>query len=753
MPRLTDLPGIAALLGRLVIGHVTTPRRHFTIAQRIDALPLAKAPLSMPINIHWNEHLVPYIQAENERDLAVGLGISHAHLRLGQIEFLKYVSQGRLSELLGPIANDIDHTLRVLDLARVSKATYAGMPEQTKQWMQGYAAGINYVITNMAEDKAMWPEEFQILNVQPSLWTVEDLLTLARLNCADFTWGMWPKLLPLRKRKDWLAVWRHLMRFAGGPPIPAEDQLTKGDTLDWLSGLFGKPGGSNAVAVRAEKTRGGHAMLSGDPHLPMALPSFWILGGLHCPSLQTVGYMLPGLPAVMVGRNQNFAWGGTSMHAASSDLFDVSQHLESTFTQRKEILTTRWGRTKEIILSDSECGPVLTDAPMFNKKKMNVDGSRFAFRWVGHQVSDEITAMLNVGRAQNFQEFQYALKDFAVAGQNMVYADTQGNIAQLMAARLPKRPTPRPNDVVLNSKDQVYWQEMLDTTELPMRYNPSEGFVASANNKPESGSDVLISCFFSPDDRVERLKTMLGSARKIDKTFLAGLMVDVKSDTGIQLRDALLALIDDRKTEVYQCLDEWDGEYRTDSKGALVFEFLLYYFALALHGKTDMAVMTVSWDPRSLLLADIEKVPVAQLKRALKLALAKCDKAMKKYANWGEIHRLRFNHPLAALPIIGKRWRFGEIAAAGANETLMKSAHGFATGKHYVGMSSTARYLFDLGDSDANWFAMLGGQDGCPGSLAFTDLIQSWTKQDMLQIPLDLATVKLSYKYAIRLQP
>lgn len=749
MPRLTDLPGIAALLVQVVIGHITMPRRHFTIAQRVDALPLAGAPLLAPIKIHWNDHLVPFIQAENERDLAVGLGISHAHLRLGQIEFLKYVSQGRLSEILGPIANATDHTLRVLDLARVSKECYAAMPEQSKQWMQGYADGINYVIANIADNRALWPEEFQILNVRPTAWSVEDLLTLARLNCADFTWGMWPKLLPLRKRKDWLAVWRHLMNFAGGPPVPAENVLSTDDALDWLSGLFGKPGGSNAVAVQAHKTVSGNAMLSGDPHLPLALPSFWVLGGLHCPTLKTVGYMLPGLPAVMVGRSPHIAWGGTSMHAASSDLFDVATHAENTFTQRSSVIATRWGRAREITLTDSRFGPLLTDAPMFNKKTMAVSGSRLAFRWVGHQISDEITAMLNVARARNFDEFQFALKDFAVAGQNMVYADTEGNIAQLMAARLPKRATTRPDDVVLKSADHDCWDEMVDTTALPLRYNPREGFVASANNKPERDSDVLISCFFSPDDRVARLKSVLGSATKIDRELLCSLMTDVKSDSGIVLRDALLALIDHKQTAVYQCLADWDGEYRTDSEGALVFEFLLYHFAVALHGKTDMAVLTVSWDPRSLLLADIAMVPVADLKNALSLALPKCEKALKKYRHWGAVHRLRFNHPLAALPLLGKRWRFGEVEVGGANETLMKSAHGFATGKHYVGMSSTARYFFDLGHSDENWFAMLGGQDGCPGSPAFTDLIQAWNKQEMLQIPLDLDAIRLSYKYCV----
>ncbi|MEX1665912.1 penicillin acylase family protein [Zhongshania arctica] len=753
MPRLTDLPGIISLLGRVTIGHIFTPRLKYTVRQRIDALPLNKAPLTDAIKIHWNKYLIPFIEAKNERDLAVGLGVTHAHLRLGQIEFLKYVSQGRVSELLGPIANNIDHTLRVLDLGRTSKESYEAMPESTQQWMQGYTDGINYVVDNLVAHKALWPEEFQILNVQPTPWTVYDLLTLARLNCADFTWGMWPKLLPLRKRKDWSALWQHLMNFGGGPPLPPGDVINNAQALEWLSGLFGKPGGSNALAIHRDKSASGSAMLSGDPHLPMVLPSFWMLGGLHCPTLKTVGYMLPGLPAVMVGRGNHIAWGGTSMHAASSDLFDVSEQPQNSFISRKERITTRWGLDREVLLRDSDYGPLITDAPMFGDSKSSPTADKYAFRWVGHQVSGEISAMLNAARSNNFSEFQIALKEFAVAGQNMVYADKDGNIGQVMAARLPKRPSERPNDVVLAVDDHRHWDDMLDSSRLPTRYNPEEGFVASANNKPEVGADVLVSCFFSPDDRVERLKAELSAAERIDKQLLTALMTDVKSDTGIELRNAMLALAGNDNSAAYQCLAVWDGQYTTDSAGALAFEFLLYYFALALHGKADMEVMTVSWDPRSLLFADIAHCPPSELRRAIDAALPKCEVALAKYQTWGAIHRLRMSHPMAALPILGKRWRFGESAVAGANETLMKSAHGFARGKHYVGMSSTARYFFDLGHVDSNWFTMLGGQDGCPGSAAYTDQIELWNRKEMLQIPLDLATVVDTYEHCVVIRP
>lgn len=753
MPRIADLPGIAALLGRLVYGHMTNPRRALTLEDRINSVPTSKAPSQAPIQIHWNEHLIPFIQAENEPDLAVGLGITHAHLRLGQIEFLKYVSQGRLSEILGPAANGIDHTLRVLDLGKASKATYEAMPESTKVWMKSYAAGINYVIESVEGDRSKWPEEFRILNVRPTRWSIEDLLTLARLNCADFTWGLWPKLLPLRGRPDWKAIWAYLMNFGGGPPVPPEGTLAADDALAWLSGLFGKPGGSNAVAVQGHRTASGNALLSGDPHLPMVLPSFWILGGLHCPTFKTVGYMLPGLPAVMVGRTPEIAWGGTSMHAASSDLFDVSSLGDEHFSRRTEVIKTRWGRDRKVVVTESSCGPVLTDAPLFSGKKMLDGGARLAFRWVGHQVSDEITAMLGVARASSFEQFQNSLRNFAVAGQNIVYADTKGNVGQVMAAKLPARPAQRPDDLVGTPESHIAWETMVDTTGLPSRYNPEEGVVVSANNRPETDSAVLVSCFFSPDDRVERLRSVLGGMTTVDGTGLRSLMTDVKSDSGLRVRNTILPLIEDNKSPVVGKLAAWDGYYTPGSDGALAFEFFLYHFAVALHGKADIDVLTVNWDPRCLLEADLQHVPRAVLKASAAAALANVEADLNKHGTWGEVHRIRYNHPLGGLPVIGKRWKFGEDPAAGANETLMKAAHGFATGKQYVGMSSTARYFFDMGDLNESLFVMLGGQDGVAGSPAFTDQIAIWRREDMLQIPLELDAVRKRYTTTTTIEP
>src|SRR5205085_7487627 len=122
-----------------------------TIAQRLAALPRLRLPLGAPVEIRWSDRLVPFIEAASDRDLAVALGIVHAHLRLAQIELLRRIAQGRLSEILGPIAIPLDHGLRLLDPTRAVPAIERSLPAATRDWLDGFVAGVNHHVANADE--------------------------------------------------------------------------------------------------------------------------------------------------------------------------------------------------------------------------------------------------------------------------------------------------------------------------------------------------------------------------------------------------------------------------------------------------------------------------------------------------------------------------------------------------------------------------------------------------------------------------
>lgn len=762
MSRLSAAAGISILAARLAGGSLA-PRRRLTLRERLHNVPIDDAPLNAPAAIHWNQHMVPFIEAADEPDLAVALGVVHAHLRLAQLEAMRRISQGRIAEVLGPAAVEADHVLRVLDLGRATPAMEAMLPDDTRIWLQGFADGLNHVIAHVNRAKRYRPEELRLLGVAPQPWTVADLLTLGRLAATDFTWKVWIRLLKLRGRPDWLKLWSRLMDVGGEPPVPALSGSGGAgggglDALDWLCDTFGRPGGSNSVAVDATRGADGAAKIASDPHLPITLPNLWLLVGMHCPTLHCVGYMVPGVPAVAMGRNRHIAWGGTSLHAASSELFDISDLPHDQVRQRTETIRVRWGADREVSIGETDWGPVLSDAPLIGPERGR-DGSpppRFALRWVGHDASDEITALLGVNRARDLGEFRAALDGFAIPAQNMIYADARGKVAQVMAAHLPRRPLDAPGDMLAPRGDLEQWTgERVTGTTLPAVVEPAEGFVASANNRPTETPAVAVSWFFSPDDRVTRLRQLLGEGDALTVDRLKALQRDVTMPGALALRDALLGLAPARAEheDVRRHLIEWTGAYDADSTGALAFELFINAFAEALHGPEDLAIYTATWDPWALLRDDLQRLDPDRLAAAALEGLGKAGEGVKRFGSWGAIHRLRLSHVLGTLPVLGRRWRFVDAPVAGSNETVMKTAHGFSGGPHAVRLGANARHVSDMADMDANWFVLMGGQDAQPGSVCFLDQWDLWREGEMMHVPLRLESVRRHFSYRTTLRP
>ncbi|MGQ9370263.1 penicillin acylase family protein [Azospirillum sp. ST 5-10] len=752
MPSLGTTWGLGRLAARVVpMALRRGPPRRATTAERLQAIPTRNLPVRAPVIIHWNDQHVPFIEAAHDDDLAVALGVVHAHLRLAQIELMRRAAQGRLAELLGPVAVDLDRTLRTLGLTSAVRAIVATMPERTFAWLTGFARGINTVIAQARE----LPEELALLGHRPEPWTVEDLVALGRLAGTDFTWRVWIPLLRLRARSDWPALWERMMR---GNAMPVPSFAGGGGGTDALLALLAACGrhGSNSCAVAAERSASGHALIASDPHLGIMLPNTWLLAGLSGPGLNAVGLMIPGVPAVALGRNRRIAWGGTSLHAQSSELFDVTDLPPSEITERQETIGVRWGRPVTMTVRDTAYGPILTDAPLLPA----AGGRRLALHWVGHRPSDEVTALLGVNRATGWEDFRSALDGFAIPAQNMVYADVDGRVGQCMAAHLPWRPPQSPADLFMPREARRHWERFATADTLPAIVDPPRGFVASANNRPERAGEVPVGYFFSPDDRVRRLRELLGRDAPVGIDDLKAAQRDVLVPSAPELRDRLLdtaraAGLDTSAGRGAFCrtLAAWDGRYDAESAGALGFELLLYHFARALHGPAGLDVYTAGWEPWAFLRDDLERTPPERLAAALGPALDRAAGEMRRHGTWGAVHRLRLAHALGAVPVIGPRYRFADVPAAGGNETVMKTAHGFAGDVHRVKLGANARHISDLGDPDANWFVLLGGQDGWLGSTTFLDQFALWQRGAYLQIPLRAETARTLFPHKTVLTP
>ncbi|MFQ6017613.1 MAG: penicillin acylase family protein [Kiloniellaceae bacterium] len=727
-----------------------------SLEERLAAMPTGGLPLRGRVIIHWDEHQIPFIEAEHDADAAFALGLVHAHLRLGQMEIFRRISQGRIAEMGGPLAADIDHGLRILNFGRAAAKIAASLPPETRAWLDGYVRGINHYQRHVAK----LPLEYAVLGLEREAWTVGDVLTTGRLAGTDVNWLVWANLLKLRRRDDWPEIWARLVE-SGSASVPSFEGTRDSGLLDDLFAGLSRSG-SNSLAVAPRRSKSGGAIMANDPHLGIQLPNIWLLAGIKSPSYHVVGVMFAGLPIFAIGRNPWISWGGTNMRAASSELYDVSRLPPGEITERRETIGVRWWFDRDITVRETKWGPVLSDAPLLK----GMGAPAFALKWTGHQASDEITAMLNVSRARNFKEFRDAFRSFAVPGENMLYADHDGNIGQVMAVRLPDRNGPPPGDIILDALTrEAIWETMRTVEDLPFSLNPERGFLVSANNRPAE-TETPIGYFFSPDDRVERMARLLEATGKVGLKEIEQIQQDVYMPSSVTLRDVLVRRLDlsgiaaaatGRQREVIDLLESWDGHYRAGSRGALAFELFRNAFTSTFYeftfGGQDWAAFAGISRIKSLMLEDLERAEPEKLDHALRRALQAAADRLDDFADWGDMHRLGLAHPLRLLPLIGGRYRFTDLPIGGSSDTLMKTAHGPTDRRHFTRYGSNARHVSDLSDMDSNYFVLLGGQDGWFNSTTFLDQLPLWLEGKYIWLPLRMDTVRARFAHKTELAP
>ena len=744
------LPKLPKPLLRLLLG---LPRAPISREQRLAMFPQADLPLERPAVIRWNEHLVPYIEAETDRDLALCLGLVHAHLREAQMEFLKVLAFGRVAEILGPLALEVDKALRIVDFGHAVPEIERRLPAETRIWLESYCLGLNIYWARVPQRAP----EFKLLSRGHQPWTVRDVLTVGRVIGADFSWLTYFSLLQERARPGFKELWRRV--FEAGES--AADPFGPGAGPTAIANILSSTNraGSNSVAVGPARSASGAAMLASDPHLGLSLPNLWLLVGLRSPSYKLVGLSLPGLPVVGMGRTPDLAWGGTNLRAASTDLYDVSALEPSAVQKRKIKLKSRFigGRTTEARWTPF--GPILSDTKLFPSQ----GGEDIAFRWVGHEPTDEITALLAAAKARNHEELRLAFKGYGQTPLNVVFADRHGTIGLFLAVHQPVREQFAPADLVLDPADPAtHWQGFVGAMDLPVILNPPDGVIASANNRPH-GTKVPIGFLFGVESRLRRLYELLGRRQRLTFDDLALLQSDAGAPDAASLARSLADRLeaagndDDAIAGLAQRLRDWDGSYDAGSTGAPAFELLLAELAPPVFERAEgkgLPEQKGQWSHLwSYLIRDLDVLPLTARQTILRDAARSAARALPTWPTWGTMHRLKVAHFLSQVPVIGDAFVVGDLPASGSRQTPMKSAHGLVKGLHHATMGSMARHISDMADPDANWFALLGGQDGWFMAENFADQVPLWQERRYIRMPLRPEVVAREFTTTMRLQP
>lgn len=705
------------------------------LADRLAQFPTSGLPLERPMVIRWNSHHVPYIEAETDRDAAVGIGLVHAHLRSAQIALFKRFFYGRLSELVGPFARNIDHAIRILDYGQAADALDSRLPPATRAWIEGYVDGLNGYHQHLKR----LPPEFAVLGMRPEPYTFRDILVGSRFAATDFTWLTYFPILAERGRPGFKELWNRTLAAGDLPTVSVSPHDDKGEFEDLLLGTAGRIG-SNSVVVAPAHSQSGAAMIASDPHLGLSMPNLWVLMGVRSPSYDLVGLSIVGLPVFGIGRNPQLAWGGTNLRAASSDLFDVSRLPPDQVSGAETVIRCRFWRPIRRPVRKTPFGPVVSDASMVKMP----DRSMLSMRWVGHEPTDEFTSLLAAARARTPDEFRDAFVGYGVSGQNMLFADVNGNIGRVIAVTQPIRDEFPKDDPVLDASDPAtHWQGFAGVLDLPYTLNPPRGVLASANDRP-TGTSLPIGFTFGTDDRMQRLYTLLEDKPKLGIADLERLQTDTfapdAARLAAQLTTEIDALADLAADPFVRRLKNWNGDYDAQSPGAVAFETFLYHLVLGLYGAAkaaDLPELYSQWSYlTTFLVPDLLERGAAEREALIRRALSRGAADAARFPTWGDMHRLQVGTSLARMPLLGRLFVIEDLPVGGSRQTPMKMSHGLERRRHNASFGSMARHISDMADLDANWFTLLGGQDGWIGSETFLDQITLWRERRYIRMPL-----------------
>ncbi len=687
-----------------------------------------------PVEVRRDAMGIATIRAASEADAAFALGFAHAQDRLFQMELTRRLGAGRLSEVLGPGAVPTDEFLRRLGLYRVAEANYEHLPADVQHLFQSYAQGVNAFL---ARNDRLLPPEFLLLGYRPEAWRPADSLVWGRLIAWELSMNWSDERLrrSLAERlspQDLRLIWPLAQRLSGLPDLP------------FMPG----PPASNNWAVAGALSATGKPLLANDPHLGLRLPAPWYLARLEIGGRVLAGATAPGVPMMIIGRNDHVAWGFTTAYADTQDLY-LETLLEGgryqtpdgprPLIRRPETIRVRGKAPVSIVVLETRHGPLIEVDP---------SGRRgYALAWTGLRADDRTAvSLVKMSRAADAHAFREALREFDSPVQNAVFADDVGNIGYIMAGRIPVRARlDDQSEMPVPGDSAGYdWTGMIPFDQLPQAMDPREGFLATANNRTMAPDyPHFIAARFDFDYRIERIRQMIEAAPRHTQASMAAMQMDSLSLAARQLLPALLAIVPDPG------LAGWDGRMDRGRPEPLLYETWLRELAhLLLDSRLGADFAEVwSWDTPLLLealrhgpaaaLCDDPKTPAvedcaAQVRQAHDRAMAILTSAYgadRSKWRWGDAHRAHFpNSFLSRIPGIGS-WFDLDLATDGDNFTLNRATPRIEdeTAARFDDIhGASLRAIFDLAHPDRSLFEVAGGQSGNPISVHYADFTRLW---------------------------
>lgn len=771
--------------------------------------------ISAPVEIVRTTEDVPHVFGKTDRDVFFALGLAHAQDRLFQMTVLRRAAQGRLAEIYGPGALAADDLARRLGLYRNARASLQAQDPEVLEALQAYAEGVNAWIGQInLGARGRGAPEFFLYPEDIAYWEPADSLAILKLLAASSSVQMRREVLRARLSLAAPDRGQELVAMRGEPALPAYAGLFPGARFaapdrgagpqDWtatLAGYLAPAAGAsaNGFAAAAERTAAGGALLANDPQFALTAPGLWYLARIELQSGGVIGGTIPGIPAVLSGRNTGLAWGITPAQIDDQDLYveevqpgDPNRYRGAqgwtAFATRRETLRVRGGEPRTITLRETENGPVIPAAHL-DLAAILPGGHVAALSWTGGYGNDRsMTALIGLMRTPDRASAARALRDLIAPAMVVTLADGQG-VGQVMAGAVPRRKAghqtagrmPTPGWIAANR-----WEGLDPAPAAMTELDPQNGIVAATGAAPPGGAAGL-GHDWGDGYRQDRLRHLIDSREVHSRDSFIAAQNDIVSPVAralLPLVGADLWFTDEpaaqgtperQRQDALALLANWDGAMSEHLPEPLIY-------AAWMRALQDRLVRDelgpLADDLTELYPGFIDRVfrnrngaaawcdirQSAPVETCTQIARQALDAALLDLGSrfgpdlaswrWGDLHRARHVHP-ALGDMRGLSYIVNLIQPTSGGAATVAQAGFLGHGRNpWLNVTGAAyRGVYDLADPDSSVFIISTGQSGHPFSRHYDDMAELWRRGEYVGMSLDPALARAAAAGITHLQP
>jgi penicillin amidase len=684
------------------------------------------------VTIKYDENMVPHIFAENEHDLYYAQGYVTAADRLWQMDIQTRSASGRLSEIVGPKALEVDRYHRRMGMVYGAENTLNEMMKDPRVavMVNAYTEGINTYIHQLW--KRDYPIEFKLLDYEPEDWKPVNCALLLKLMSETLAGGTDAPAMTNVLKKFGPAVTNDLFPdypYREDPIIPAGTQwnfkalpLPKA-SADFINSMV-------APVQHKEKVEGIGS-------------NNWVIAGIN-----TTGVSIPGTPFEVIGYNNHISWGETNVAADVLDFYHIkfkdSSHNEYWYnnkwnktTKRTEIINIHGRAPVTETVYYTHHGPVVYESSDKRPKSHGEIPVSAAARWIAHDKSADILTFYLLNRAKNYDDYRKALSYYTAPAQNFIFASADKDIAMTVNGKLPLKFKDQGKYILDGADPANDWQGWIPAEQNPSAKNPARGYLSSANqSSTDPGYPYYINWSFGPYERGKRINDRLSIMKNATVDSMRLLQGDTYSIRAHDVLPAMLADIDaaklnEQQQQVLQLIKNWDKRFDANSVGATIYNtWWVRFYGLVWNDEfngddeltmpsQDRTVKLLLKEPQSKWFDNTRTKVVETCKDMMTESFtATVDSLTRKYGKpghaweWGRVKRTYINH-LANLDGFGT----GQFIAGGVGSTVnaLNNGHG-----------PSWRMVVQMGPKVQGYGIFPGGESGNPGSLYYDDMLKTW---------------------------